>query len=84
LSSDWSSDVCSSDLNTVPHPVFVVDVPKMLPYNCPQQHTVLKIAYKRCWFYVRDTEFLPEVEISSEMKIQAKEDGSDRGDQIEC
>jgi hypothetical protein len=24
---------------------------------------------------VRDTEFLPEVEISSEIKIQAKEDG---------
>jgi hypothetical protein len=47
----------------------------VLPYSCPQQLTVFKIAYKRCWFYVRDTEFLPEVKVSSETKIQANEDG---------
>jgi hypothetical protein len=36
-----------------------------------------------CWFYVRDTEFLPEFEVSSEIKIYANEDGSDNGDEIE-
>jgi len=41
-------------------------------------------AYKRCWFYVRHTEFLPEVEVSSVIEIQAKEDGSENEDQIEC
>ena len=53
----------------------------MFSYSRFQQHTVLKIAYKRCWFYVRDTECLPEVEISSEMKKQVIEDGRDNGDQ---
>ena len=64
--------------------MFVIDSLQLFSYSCLQQHTVLKIANKRCWFYVRDTEFLPEVEVSSEMKIQAKEDDSDNGDNIEC
>jgi len=32
--------------------------------------TFLKIAYKRCGFYVRDTEVLPKFEVSSEIEIQ--------------
>jgi hypothetical protein len=64
--------------------VFVIDSLQVFSYSCLHQHTVLKIAYKRCWFDVRDTVFLPEVEISSEIKIQADEDGRDNGDQIEC
>jgi hypothetical protein len=34
-------------------------------------------------FYVRETEFLPEVEVSNEIKIQSNEYSSDNGDQIE-
>jgi hypothetical protein len=60
--------------------VFVIDSLQLFPYSCLQQHTVLKSAYKRSWFYVRDTEFLSEVEVSSDIKIQANEDGSDNGD----
>ena len=63
--------------------MFVIDSLQLFSYSCLQEHTVLKIAYKPYWFYVRDTEFLPEVEISSDIKIQAKEDGSGNGDQIE-
>ena len=63
--------------------VFVIDSLQLFSYRCLQQHTVLKIAYKWCWLYIRDTEFVPEVEISSEMKIQANEDDSDNWDQIE-
>ena len=36
--------------------------------------------FKRCWFYVRDPEFLPEVEVSSEINIQANEDGGKNGE----
>jgi len=64
--------------------VFVIDPLQLFPYSCLQQHTVLKSAYKRSWFYVRDTEFLPEFEVSSAMKLQANEEGSDNGDQMEC
>jgi hypothetical protein len=45
----------------------------MFSHSCLQQNTVLKISHKRCWFDVRNTEFLPEAEVSSEMKIQANE-----------
>jgi len=64
--------------------VFVIDSLQLFSYSCLQQHTVLKIAYKRCWFYVRDTELLPEFEVSSEIKIKASEDDGDNGDQIKC
>jgi hypothetical protein len=64
--------------------MFVIKSLQLFSYRCLQQHTILKSAYKRYWFYVRDTEFLPEFEVSSEMKIQAKEYGSDNGDQTEC
>ena len=33
------------------------------------ERTFLKIAFKQRGFYVRDTEFLPEFEVSSEIKI---------------
>jgi hypothetical protein len=63
--------------------VFVMDSLQLFSYSCLQQNTLRKIAYKRNWFYICDTEFLPEVEVSSEIKIQANEDGSDNGDQNE-
>ena len=37
------------------------------------ERTFLKIAYKRCGFYVRNTEFLPEFEVASEIKIRGNE-----------
>jgi hypothetical protein len=64
--------------------LFVIDSPQLFPYCCLQERTFLKITKKRCWFYVRNTEFLPEVEVSCDIKIQAKENGSDNGDQTEC
>jgi hypothetical protein len=63
--------------------VFVIDSLQLFSYSCLQQNTVRKIAYERSWFYIWDTKFLPEVEVSSEIKIQANEDGSDNGDQNE-
>ena len=51
--------------------VFVVDFLKIFPNIDSLQHTVFKIAKKRYGFYVRDTEILPELEISNEIKIQA-------------
>jgi hypothetical protein len=30
----------------------------------------LYIAYKWCWFYVRETEFLPEAEVTGEIKYK--------------
>jgi len=57
--------------------VFVVDSLQLFSYSCLQQHTVLKTAKKRCWFYVRDNEFLPDFEVSSDIKIQTNEDGSE-------
>jgi hypothetical protein len=64
--------------------VFVINSLQLFPYCCFQQHTFLKIAYKRCWFNVRDTEFVPEFEVSSEIKIQANDDSSYNRDQTEC
>jgi hypothetical protein len=63
--------------------VFVTHSLQLFTYSCLQQHTFLKITYKRCWGYIRAAEFLPEVAVSNEIKIQAKECGSDNGDQIE-
>ena len=34
------------------------------------ERTILKIAYKRCGFYIRDTEFVPKLEVSNEIEIQ--------------
>jgi hypothetical protein len=39
------------------------------------ERTFLKIAYKRSWFYVRDTKFVPKFQVSSEIELQANEDG---------
>jgi len=64
--------------------VFVIEFLQQFPNTCLLQRPIRKIAYKRCWFYVGNTEFLPEAEVSSEMKIQANEDDSDNGDKIEC
>jgi hypothetical protein len=57
--------------------VFVIDSLQLFICSCLQQHTVHTNAYKRCWFYVRDTEFLPEFEVLSDIKIEANEDGSE-------
>jgi len=43
------------------------------------EDTVFKIAEKRFWCCVRNVEFLPEFEVSSEIKIQANEDGGENG-----
>jgi hypothetical protein len=50
--------------------VIVVDFLKNLPYSYLLEHHFLQIAYKRQGFYVRKAEFLPEVEVSSEIEIR--------------
>jgi acetyl-CoA carboxylase beta subunit len=39
-------------------------------YICLKDHHFLEIAYKRQRFYLRDTEFFREVEVSSELKYK--------------
>jgi hypothetical protein len=44
------------------------------------ERTFLKIAYKRCGLYLRDTEFVPKFEVSSEIQIQTNKDGGESGE----
>jgi hypothetical protein len=45
--------------------------------------TVLKIAKKRCGFYVRDVDFLPEFEASSEIEIKYNKNSRQENDKNE-
>jgi hypothetical protein len=50
--------------------VFAVDSLKNFPYIFLQEHHFIQTAYKRQGSYVRDTEIFPELEVSSEIKVQ--------------
>jgi hypothetical protein len=64
--------------------VFFIDYLQLFSYICPLQHTVIKIAYKRCEVYVRDTEFVPEFDVSSEIEIQSNENSTQEYDRNDC
>jgi hypothetical protein len=50
--------------------VLVIYVLKMFANIHFVEGTFLEIAYKLCGFYVRDTEFVPKFEVSSEIEIK--------------
>jgi hypothetical protein len=60
--------------------VFFIYVLQMFANIHFLEHTIFKIAEKRCWCCVWNTEFLPEFEVSSDIKMQANEDGDENGE----
>jgi hypothetical protein len=63
--------------------MFIVDFVKMFPYTAFLEHNSLEISNKWCRLYVRNTKFLPEIEISSEIKVQSTEENGEDDDNVE-
>jgi hypothetical protein len=63
--------------------MFVVDFVKILPYTSFLEHSFLEISNKWCRLYVRNAKFLPKIEISSEIKVQTKEESDEDDNSVE-